>query len=65
MVKGLRVGRAEGATIRGNRQVFDEKIKYSAKSGQTGPGERGGESRDDGGNKMQLLSRHYQPNCQF
>ena len=39
-------GRAEGATIRGNRQVLDEKIKYSsfaAKSGQTGPGERGGE----------------------
>ena len=61
-------GRAEGATIRGNRQVLDEKIKYSsfaAKTGQTGPGERGGERRDDGGNKMQLLSRHYQPNCQF
>ena len=42
-------GRAEGATIRGNscnRQVLDEKIKYSsfaAKTGQTGPGERGGE----------------------
>ena len=44
--------RAEGATIRGNRQVFDEKIKYSsfaANGGQTGPGETGGgERRDDG-----------------
>ena len=44
--------RAEGATIRGNRQVFDEKIKYS-RSRQTavrrGLGRREeGERRDDG-----------------
>ena len=41
--------RAEGATVRGNRQVFDEKIKYSsfaANGGQTGPGETGGEREE-------------------
>lgn len=44
-LKKASVVRAVGATIRGNRQVFDEKIKYSsfaANGGQTGPGETGG-----------------------
>lgn len=59
-LKKASVVRAEGATIRGNRQVFDEKIKYSsfaANGGQTDGA--WGDGRRERGEMMEVTRCNY------